>query len=326
MFNDRTVRNWRRLGFTLTMLTPLTLLLAGTAERVWAQPPPPSGSPPAMASEEASPPEPESKTRVEEGVAALPGDALPPLVAKGAAPTADSLAAGLPFRPGERLEFSLEYGLVRAGTAWLEVGAVENLLGRPCVELSSRARSAEAFDVIYKVDDRVSSAFDLQELYTWRFDRHIREGSYEKDEAVIFDPVNRIARYDDGKIYRTPERAQDILSALYYLRTQELTPGKSVLVPTHASRKNYDLEIKVLREESVTTPLGTFDCVVVEPQLQSEGVFRQQGHMKIWLTRDARHIPVLMKSKVVIGHVTALLSAWSGVDPPSADQDAGSQE
>ncbi len=209
---------------------------------------------------------------------------------------------------GERLEFSLEYGLVSAGRATMEVGRVEQVMGRPCVWLTTRARSAPAFDLLFKVDDRVVSLFDAEELYSWRFERHIREGTYSKDESVIYDPVNRVARYDDGKIFRTPERAQDVLSALYYVRTRELIPGTSILVPTHAQRKNYALEVKVQDEETVVTPAGTFDCIVVEPVLQSEGIFRQQGSLRIWLTRDDAHVPVLMKSQVVIGHVTALLT------------------
>ncbi|MAE68898.1 MAG: hypothetical protein CME06_00355 [Gemmatimonadetes bacterium] len=233
----------------------------------------------------------------------------------------DSIGTGdIAYRPqtsflrnGERLEFSLEYGLVSAGTATMEVGEVEQVMGRPCVWLTTRARSAQAFDLLFKVDDRVVSLFDTEELYSWRFERHIREGTYSKDESVIYDPVNRVARYDDGKIFRTPERAQDVLSALYYVRTRELIPGTSILVPTHAERKNYALEVKVLEEESVVTPAGTFDCIAVEPVLQSEGIFRQQGSLRIWLTRDEAHVPVLMKSKVVIGHVTALLTdRWVG--------------
>lgn len=232
----------------------------------------------------------------------------------GAAPAADpALLEDLPFRPGERLEFALEYGLIPAGSATLEVGAVESFMGRPCVRLKSRARSAEAFDLIYKVDDEVASLFDLKEHYTWRFERHLREGTYRKDETVVFDPANHIARYDNGKIYRVPARAQDVLSALYYLRTQELRPGSTIHVPTHTDYKNYALEVSVLREERVATALGEFDCVVVEPQLQSEGIFRQEGKLLVWMTRDARHLPVLMQTQVVIGHVTATLRGWEGV-------------
>ena len=235
----------------------------------------------------------------------------PPASGSTAAPADSGRGAEMrrmPPIPGERLEYTLEYGLVRAGSASMEVGPLEQVLGRPCVTLTTRARSADAFDLVFKVDDWVRSLFDFERLFTWRFERHIREGSYSRDETVHYDPVNRVARYDDGRAYRTPAQAQDVLSALYFVRSGPLEPGSSVFVPTHADRKNYALEVKVGQEETVTTPAGTFDCVVVEPVLQSEGIFRQQGRLQIWLTRDPAHVPVLMKSKVVIGHVAALLT------------------
>ncbi len=41
--------------------------------------------------------------------------------------------------------------------------------------------------------------------------------------------------------------------------------------------------------------------------LKSEGVFDRTGDMLIWLTDDERRIPILMKSKVKIGSITATL-------------------
>jgi hypothetical protein len=52
---------------------------------------------------------------------------------------------------------------------------------------------------------------------------------------------------------------------------------------------------------------------VVEPILRGPGVFTQQGRLSVWLTDDRRRLPVLMKSKVVIGHVAAILKSYNGV-------------
>jgi hypothetical protein len=49
---------------------------------------------------------------------------------------------------------------------------------------------------------------------------------------------------------------------------------------------------------------------VVEPILRGPGVFTQKGRLTVWLTDDARRMPVLMKSKVVIGHVAAVLKSY----------------
>jgi hypothetical protein len=54
---------------------------------------------------------------------------------------------------------------------------------------------------------------------------------------------------------------------------------------------------------------------VIQPLLKSEGIFARTGDIVIWLTDDDRRIPVQMKSKVVVGSITATLtggSYWPG--------------
>ena len=105
-------------------------------------------------------------------------------------------------------------------------------------------------------------------------------------------------------------RTQDILSAMYYVRTLPLEVGQNIAVANHTDGKNYPLIIKVLRRERVTVDAGTFDCIVVEPILRGPAIFQQKGRLTVWLTDDRYKIPVLMKSKVVIGAVAAVLKEY----------------
>lgn len=51
--------------------------------------------------------------------------------------------------------------------------------------------------------------------------------------------------------------------------------------------------------------------MVITPLLKPEGIFARTGDMHIWLTDDERRIPVLMKSKVRTGGITATLVGGS---------------
>ena len=42
---------------------------------------------------------------------------------------------------------------------------------------------------------------------------------------------------------------------------------------------------------------------VVEPLMKSVGVFKHKGSLKVWLTNDRLKLPVLMKSKVLVGSI-----------------------
>jgi hypothetical protein len=44
-------------------------------------------------------------------------------------------------------------------------------------------------------------------------------------------------------------------------------------------------------------------------------VFTQKGRLTVWLTDDRRRIPVLVKSKVIIGHVAAILKEYETAKP-----------
>jgi hypothetical protein len=52
---------------------------------------------------------------------------------------------------------------------------------------------------------------------------------------------------------------------------------------------------------------GAFDCLVVEPVLKYSGIFENKGKLTVWVTDDQRRIPVLMRSKILIGAISAVL-------------------
>ena len=89
-----------------------------------------------------------------------------------------------------------------------------------------------------------------------------------------------------------------------------LEVGQSIALANHTDGKNYPLIVKVHGRERVKVDAGEFDCLVVEPILRGPGVFTQKGRLMVWLTDDRRRMPVLMKSKVVIGHVAAVLKSY----------------
>jgi hypothetical protein len=217
-----------------------------------------------------------------------------------------------PFKVGESLRFSVQYGFIKAGTAWLEVPEVRDWNGRPTWLLVARAKSNGFFDRVYKVRNRIESVWDQEKRFSWRYleDRH--EGRYAANDTIVFDPEMGEARYKDGRTYPIPGNAQDALSAFYYTRFQELPIGGSIRFDYHASRKSAPMEVKVIGRQRVKTPAGRFNCVVVEPVLKAGGIFKNKGRLVIWLTDDERRMPVLMRSKVLIGSISVVLQEAKG--------------
>lgn len=216
----------------------------------------------------------------------------------------------VPFGEGEHLVFAIQYGLIYAGDATLEVRSNAELNGRKAYHLVSIARTNKTFDVVYKVRDRHESYMDMEHLHTVRFEKHLREGKFGRDKVIDFDQINHLAIYPDKEV-GIPPNTQDFISALYYIRTIPLEPGQAVWMPNHSDGKNYPIFVKVLRKEQVEVQAGKFDCLVIEPVLETSAIFENTGKLTIWLTDDNFRMPVLMRSKVAVGSFEAVLKEFT---------------
>jgi len=229
--------------------------------------------------------------------------------------SASSRTRGVPFGPGESLKFSIEYGLVKAGTAWLEVEPMQVYRGRTCFHIVSRAESNDFMSKIYKVRDRIDSLVDAEGLYSWRYKKRLREGSYSRDYDILYDPPTGKAKYADGKEYDALPFSKDGLAAFYYVRHMPLEVGKELTVDHHSDRRSNGIRVKVHSREQVKVPAGTFDCFVIEPMMSEGGLFKSSGGMMIWVTADERRMPVLMKSKIPVGSIDAVLTEFKTGGP-----------
>ena len=221
-----------------------------------------------------------------------------------------------PFQVGERLDFKVYLGIVLGGDAHMSVTEIEKIDGQPCYKIVSEARSTPTVDMFYKVRDRIVSWRDIYGNFSRRYDKRLREGNWKEDKRVDYQPEKGLAllykRTDDQEpdSMQLDGLVQDVLSAFYYVRTKELEVGKSIWVDVHDINKRYDLEVQVLRKETIEVPAGEFNCFVVEPLLMSSGLFRREGDMQIWLSDDEHKLPIMMRSKLYFGSVWAKLSGF----------------
>jgi len=211
------------------------------------------------------------------------------------------------FGVGEVLKFEIAYGLIKAGTAVMAIPDTQWVNGRPCYRIITMAKSNDFFDVFYKVRDKIQSLVDIEGLFTWKFEKHLREGHYRADREEIYDQENHLV-YTHKDTLSVPPFIQDILASFYYTRTVPLTVGQHFEIKNFGDGKVYPLKVLVHKKEEIKVPAGKFKCIVVEPVLQDEGLFKQEGRLRIWLTDDDRRIPVLMKSKIVVGSIDVRLT------------------
>jgi hypothetical protein len=213
---------------------------------------------------------------------------------------------------GESLVYSVDYGLYRAGTATMSVLNSEYVNGGLCYHIRTTANSNDFISKLYRVRDVVDSFIDVKGLFSRRFEKSLREGGYSSDEYVdIFqDRLIALSTKQKRALVEIPLYVQDILSTMYYIRTVDLKIGKDVTVEAYADGKVYPLKVIVHKKEKVEVSAGTFNCILVEPVMRSEGIFRQKGRLLVWLTDDSSRLPVKMTSKVAIGNIATKLESY----------------
>ena len=215
----------------------------------------------------------------------------------------------LAFGVGETLKFSLGWEKIVAGHAEATIPEVIEWRGRTCFRAVSRARSTRFFSTFFKVEDWAESVFDAREIIPLHFEKHLREGKYKADRVADFYPEQGVAVAGADTI-PIPPYTQDALSLLYYVRTQPLNVGDTIFVENFSKNRTYSLEVRVIKRERIQVKAGTFNTIVVEPLLQAAGLFKHKGRLTVWLTDDRLKMPVLMKSKVIVGSIVAELEDY----------------
>jgi hypothetical protein len=225
------------------------------------------------------------------------------------------------IRDGEKLTFTVNYGVVSAAEATLEIKS-SKLYETPVWLITSNARTYPFFDKIFKVRDKVESWWDKDKLRSLRFSKRLNEGTYRQYRVHYYDHANKSSTYQKWNFkkqnYSTkqvviPEGTQDILSAFYWTRQQKLTPGKTLSIDVTTDGQTYKTLVLVHRREKIDSIFGQKDCLVIEPKLKGEAVFKQSGRILIWVTDDEYKIPLKMTSQITFGAFTATLKAAENV-------------
>ena len=221
------------------------------------------------------------------------------------------------FGYGEKLTFAVKYKFITAGYAVMSVGSKSTTVSnRPCYDIKFTMRTTNSFDKIFKVRDTYRTWVDVDGLFPWKFQQQVREGDYKKDFSANIDQKEHLARTTKGS-FTVPEYVQDVLSAFYYTRAYDIgsmKTGQSFTLKNFYDKESHELKVKVLGKETISVKAGKFKCIKVEPMVKEGGLFKSEGTITIWLTDDARKMPVKVSTKVAIGSIDSELVKYEGVN------------
>lgn len=100
----------------------------------------------------------------------------------------------------------------------------------------------------------------------------------------------------------------DIVSGLYALRMLPLEVGKTFEIAVSDSGLVYRVPVRVAAREVQKSVIGRVMCFRVEPEVFGPNrLIEQKGSMTIWITDDARRIPVRSRINTELGRIEVRL-------------------
>jgi hypothetical protein len=117
---------------------------------------------------------------------------------------------------------------------------------------------------------------------------------------------NSISKTADTDI---PACVSDIISSLYKLRTLALRPGQSAQMLLSDGKKVVPSRVEAQAEEKIVTKAGTLNTIRYEAFVFNGVLYARKAQLLLWLTDDARHIPVQIRARMgfPVGAITLTL-------------------
>jgi hypothetical protein len=212
------------------------------------------------------------------------------------------------FAAGERLSYDVSFGRLHVGHGTMLLAGSDTLRGHTAWRAIFTISGGTFF---FRVRDSTVSWFDTATLSSLRFVQHIREGRYHADrDYAIYPERVTYARLDKPEVPSVQEPLDDA-SFLYFLRCIPLKVGDTYTFNRYFQPEGNPIIIHVLRRERVRVPAGTFDAVVVQPQITTPGIFSRKGHAEVWLADDRTHMMLMLKSGLSFGSLNLYLTSYT---------------
>jgi hypothetical protein len=226
----------------------------------------------------------------------------------------------VPFGPGEDLLYQVKLGIFSVGEGHLRVLPVDTVRGRRTYPLELTLNGSAFFGAA-KVRDLFQSWMDVHTLSSLRFRKDQHELSYKSQKWYEIYPERQEWDRAEPEIDESgptiSEQPLDEIAFLFFIRTLDLEVGEEYTFNNYFKEDGNPVVLRVLRREVKEVPAGTFRTIVVQPIIQTDGLFSEGGEAEVYLTDDdERHIIHLRSNIPVMGSLSLNLKEIR--DPSSA--------
>jgi hypothetical protein len=172
-----------------------------------------------------------------------------------------------------------------------------------------------------EIHDELTFLTDPVTFCTLQVSKKVHEGKRKRQIDVEYMPETRqlhIVEYDTStdppKLRKDkikddiPPCVRDPFSALYFLRKQPIKDGFTMTSVIGNDDAIKDVESRVEKRETLDGTEGKIPAWRIKAIALLGGLFKNGGQFKVWLSADARQVPLQFEVKVSLGRIFGRLS------------------
>ena len=233
-----------------------------------------------------------------------------------------------PFQIGETLVYEGKFSKIIKGIAIADLNfSIAKADDKNNFLIKSEVKSKGSVLKLFRYSflQQINSTVDAEEFRVLKTVKHDVQKDRVRDSEAVFDyRQNRVSyiETDPNDTARPPRRiaseiretTQDMVSGIYALRLLPLAVGASFEVYVSDSGLVYKIPVRVAAREQQKSIFGKVWCFRVVPEVfGTNRLIEKEGSITIWITDDARRLPVRAQINSDIGRVEVKLKSATGL-------------
>ncbi len=220
----------------------------------------------------------------------------------------------VPFRVGETLTYDLSWSsYLTAGTVVATVKEKKASYNSTAYYIVAEGRPTPLVAKIYSLYYKADTLLDSFSLMPQRGSIYSEEGRRHRYRTTRFDRAAQRAsfEYETDHVMKidfpTSPVAQDALSALYVMRAIPLRANDRMTMPVSDNGLNYKVQLDIGSVDRVKVPFGEISAWKVVPTILNAQGKTQGRNLTLWISDDARRLPVRIEGEMPVGRFVAAL-------------------
>jgi len=219
----------------------------------------------------------------------------------------------VPFKVGEVLEFDIGWSsYLTAGSATVAVKEKKASYNSTAYYIVAEGRPTPLLSKLYTLYYKADTLIDAYSLLPQRGSLYVEEGKRRRMKSTTFNQAAKTAKYEVQtathveKTLALPAFTQDALSTLYVLRSIPMKAGDRFNMPVTDAGDVYKVQMQVGAVEPIKTGMGTINALKVVPLITAAKGAPPRG-LAMWISDDARRLPVRIEAQLPVGKFTVTL-------------------